>query len=74
MKSTNNNDLPPMTPEQHKQEQQLKDKATRAWKPKVPAAIKKFVAEQHAVKMHLREQKRAAMREAGQMRGGFPKD
>jgi hypothetical protein len=64
----------PMTPGAMKDNQARKNKETRAWKPKVPAAVKKFVAEQHAVMIYKRDQRRAAMVEAGQMKGGFPKD
>jgi hypothetical protein len=66
--------IEPMSPDERRRIQAMRDKATRAWKPAVRLADKKFVATQ--VKFHKlrRDQKRAQMVANGQMRGGFSAD
>lgn len=64
----------PMSPATMKSLQDLKDKATWAFKPKVASADKKLVAQAVAAKLTARSRKRAYMVAQGQMKGGFPKD
>ena len=63
-----------MPPQQMKDIQAMKDKATRAWKPKVDTFTKRIVAQAVATALAARDRKRAYMVSQGQMRGGFPAD
>lgn len=62
------------TPDQQRQLQEMKDKATRAYKAPLWPAVAKAVAQAKAFHLKRRDQKRAEQVANGQMKGGFASD